>query len=704
MTTVSAQQRIDSQLTCRPTIDTNLPPRAVATSPFPDIDWTPCSSDRQVWYRVQVATDRSFMDVSIDEVVQTPRFVPDTALDPGEVFVRVRAESAAGRGAWAPAARVDVAQRDVITVPADASTDTMRELLETAMARGHDRPHRTTVVRFTGDRHELDCGTLAEEEPCFDLSGARNLMIDGGGAAFVVTNPTSSFVDLTESRDVTLRNFSVDYDPLPFSETTIIAKGVDGSGRPYVIADVTSPDMPGLLDPHMTFKEGVAGYPRWGQLLDSGQPGTLVPSAGGVINVPSEDIVDEGSGTYRLYSPRLHAEAEIGDIFRRQARINGRSIVNGAQITNLALDRITAYASPSGLVNPREGHGLTVVNSAVRVKDGRYASTNADGIHGLGMTRGPWVENSVFHGLMDDVVNLRPIPHVVTEITDGGQALTLADSVAIPVGTEVAGYVFADGTTTRTTVEQVDIGADDTTVLHLAAPITQADVLYGMHDAAPLTTFRNDAFVGGLRYGLLLRTVDTTVESTLFDTQDGAAMIFENHPWRGNEGLMSLRARVINNVVARNRDIAGSVQVGLLACGGGTGPTCTRERAITERARPHEDLQFVANEVTDWTGHGIALRNGRRNEIACNLIGEPSGSPQTPPASIRTENTADTTVVHNRVANGLVALADDGGRHADNGPETRPDAEPECQALAAAQSVSPRAADGLDLPAWAVRD
>lgn len=59
------------------------------------------------------------------------------------------------------------------------------------------------------------------------LSGIEGVTVEGDGAAFVFTDPLRAGIRFEGGRDVTVRNLTLDYDPVPFTQGEIVELGSD---------------------------------------------------------------------------------------------------------------------------------------------------------------------------------------------------------------------------------------------------------------------------------------------------------------------------------------------------------------------------------------------------------------------------------------------------------------------------------------------
>jgi hypothetical protein len=269
-------------------------------------------------------------------------------------------------------------------------------------------------------------------------------------------------------------------------------------------------------------------------------------------------------------------------------------------------------------------------------------STNADTIHAPGMTLGPWVENDVFWGGMDDFVNLRSRALDVVSRTNHSVTLSTADH-RVPVGDDVVVYRFSDGATVERKVTAV-AGA----TLELDGDPGAGTRLYAYSQSAPRTVLRHNTLLGGKRYGFLLRTREAVVEGNVLDRLAGAAVALENHPWRSDEGLASRDVRIVNNDIRDNRDADGSIFAAIMKCDTATPTGCTRTIADVPRAL--RAIRVVGNDIENWQGRAIALHNGIDGSIQCNHIGS-NGSPTLTSGAVAVlvHASSSVSVAHNRI-------------------------------------------------------
>ena len=96
-----------------------------------------------------------------------------------------------------------------------------------------------------------------------NATGPHRFRIDGRGARFVVTTPRAGFLAVDDAAELTVANFSVDYDPLPITQGVVTA--VQGPRRYTMRLD---PGFPSLMQPQ--FLEATDG--RWMIIKEKAAP------------------------------------------------------------------------------------------------------------------------------------------------------------------------------------------------------------------------------------------------------------------------------------------------------------------------------------------------------------------------------------------------------------------------------------------------
>ena len=181
------------------------------------------------------------------------------------VFGRMLLCAALAYGAIATAAASDTRVfhvRDFGAV-ADGRTESgaaIRAAISEAIAAGNTSEQPVEIV--------LEAGTylVRPERPrtdCFPIRQAANLLVRGAGEAtrIMINDPASAGFSFGLSRNVSVRDLTVDYDPLPFCQGTV--RAVDAAGR--LDLEVA----PGYPTPDAgNFMQAIEPYGKWGMIMD----------------------------------------------------------------------------------------------------------------------------------------------------------------------------------------------------------------------------------------------------------------------------------------------------------------------------------------------------------------------------------------------------------------------------------------------------
>ncbi|WP_294436649.1 right-handed parallel beta-helix repeat-containing protein [uncultured Victivallis sp.] len=244
------------------------------------------------------------------------------------------------------------------------------------------------------------------------LSNLRDRVIDGNGARIVVTTATPkrgvcAIILTNRTRGVTLRNFTIDYDPVPFTQGEVTAV----KGR------------------QIHFKLD-RGYPQ----LEAGRIGgchSHIFTASGEWKKNQGDVYgyikSRGDGTGFVDSTAAPVNVQPGDRIAIDWRGKaGAPAIDMHRMTGyLRFENITIQASPGVAFRCYHGEGGDIFRNC-RIERGprlpgmerdRLLSIVADGIHFGYARRGITVENCDFGWMGDDALNLHGPLQVAGKIT-----------------------------------------------------------------------------------------------------------------------------------------------------------------------------------------------------------------------------------------------------------------------------------------------
>lgn len=294
--------------------------------------------------------------------------------------------------------------------PDDGKDDAPAIRKAIAAARGRDG---LVEIRFSPGRYDL-VEAEADVPAFFRIEDARDLLLEATGAEWIARNPRAGIFRIENSERVEVRGASIDYDPLPWTEGTVVAAD---PGKGTLDLRVR----PGFPRPDADyFTDSVF----WGYALDPVVPGRLkfgAPSHSQFVPpaVPVEENV------FRLSFAEPHrehaAKSEKGDRFALLARRGGAYTAFCLDSRQITFRDVETYAAVSGHYVTVRTDALNVLGCRALIRDGRWKGGNADAIHVQTARIGPWVEDCHFEGISDDSLVVYTRPYAVESIDGPGE-------------------------------------------------------------------------------------------------------------------------------------------------------------------------------------------------------------------------------------------------------------------------------------------
>jgi hypothetical protein len=239
-----------------------------------------------------------------------------------------------------------------------------------------------------------------------------------GNGAQLINGTLGSTLLISGSSHVTIRDLSIDYDPLPFTQGTIAA--FDRAALQIMVkVDPGYPDDPTFL---ATITDGFFKVmDRRTRALKAGARDFLTPSK---VERVGERLI------------RVHLQWSANDLFPSQLPVAVGDVVaisNGSAHAIVVDDSASTsfidlklLASPGmGILENAGPGGMTLQKVSIvpgpRPKGAttdRLVSTNSDGSHFITVERGPVMEDCTFANTSDDAVNVHGFYYFVVQKTE----------------------------------------------------------------------------------------------------------------------------------------------------------------------------------------------------------------------------------------------------------------------------------------------
>lgn len=388
---------------------------STTTSLTPHLQWQPlfepvAVTDPRIGdYQVQIATAANFAASSLvlDDRVHSviSRFIPSEALLADRLyFWRVRAWDAADTApisAWSPAwsLAVQSPSQRITLDPSSASWQQMVQAFQQAAAQGN------TLVQFSPPANRTlspPTPTAGAAQVFVNLANCTDVVIDGKGSVFTFTAPVT-FVLISNCTRATVRDFSFDLQPLPYTAVRVVARGGELPLQPWVVAE--------LYPGHPTIESNPAfGSYGISELMD---PTTLRVKRGGPLVVSYQNISRlQGPAvpTYNISFPAgssdqppllAYQDVDIGDAIVIDPRIDVGFNVLGSQ--DVVLANVTVFACANECFNSIHGEGLAILGAQMRLRPGRFLAANNGGHNHHSARHAVWIEKTMFENNADDM-------------------------------------------------------------------------------------------------------------------------------------------------------------------------------------------------------------------------------------------------------------------------------------------------------------
>lgn len=561
-------------------------------------------------YEIQIADDSSFATLVASDTVEIPRFVPATPLSPQTKYWRVRSLDSLGTpSAWTTAFTYQLsAPANTYTISATATLADMQTVFNTAAANA------PALVSFAaGATYTVNPTGVA----ALNLMNASNVIVDGNGCSFLIQNPSAAFMRLDGSSKITVKNFYVDYDPLP--HFVGILEGLSGS-------TLTLRRQPGY--PALNSTKMVSNFSQ-GSILDKNHRGWLKPYVKIGYSFTKSTIAatsDPDVFTIALTTAADAKDFELGDPVVMWARENSQALfrsMGSGHGKDITYYNITSYASPTAHYLNNDTSDVKVLGCHSLKKDAtRWLAGNADGVHTKSNPLGPWIENCSFEGIGDDSVAIYNKGLGVSSQLGNTSVRVLGTYFDLEVGDSFVIFNPRDGVTVGGTYTVTGVTASGSnydvsftpslgslTLTGGQTDVTLNDQFFNLSRRNKNFMVRNCLFDGVRRYGSIIRSCDGVIRNNVYQGATSAAVMIRNEATTWANGLFSERVLVKNNTIADCGFDRGNFvrQLGAIT----VRITTTNNDAVpvTAASRLHQSITVADNNIKNWHQRAISLEN-----------------------------------------------------------------------------------------------
>ena len=395
-------------------------------------------------------------------------------------------------------------------------------------------------------------GSMPRRVYAVNLIDMSDLIIDGQGSSITVTNPEAGVFNVRRSHRIVVKNFSVDYDPLPFTQGTLIA--VDKKAQWF---DIRIDD--GFPQPSESYFKTCMR--SWGAIKDPNVPGKLKDlSVAGAIH--GAKWTDKGNRIFRFTAPKpdVFDHMEVGDKYIHLARTNIAQNFHADDSSDITAMNLTVYSSPASAFAANSCLRFSAIGCKTILKPGRWHSNNADAIHCQRNKIGPRVENCYFEGIIDDPVNIYSVRSMILKRIDDHTLLLKAIRPRTFVKEHVIGKPITllsqrEGKIIDTCIVTNMVDEDKTiriTVDKKLPPLHitgehDGDVVFAGYNLSRNFVLKNNTFKTGQRHCIIMGG-HGLIQGNTFDQISGPGISILNH----NRGVNNAESLLTGDLIIRD--------------------------------------------------------------------------------------------------------------------------------------------------------
>lgn len=440
-----------------------------------------------------------------------------------------------------------------------------------------------TIVKVVFDNKIYRIGEKKESWAYFKFINITNFIIEGNGASLLM-KPTNYPFEFYNCKDIEVTDLSVDYDPLPFTQGTIISVDRDTGTVVFKVQKGYPHDLLAY-----EFLKKTHGQNGWSHavIVESERYHRKVGTKNDHILIEKAEMITDS--IYRLhiresYKVNINGIDEgdrmyIGlgytismaqaDAFKTGENSKGCFYIH--KCSKMLVRNINIYTVPGRAFTLNDNEDIiTIKNVKIMPKPGtdRLVSTIIDGIHGNNNRVGPVIEGCLVEAVMDDGINLNSLPEYILNVENETTFTTshyyqIYNHMTIKAGDEI---IFVDRSCSKIIgkayVKKIEY--DDAkrtrsiTTDRIISDITAGDkdnlnttIIYNYSAATNNYVIKNSVFRSLLRRSIAVAGINGLIENNTIDSLGGGGIWLNNAP-SNYEGPFSMNVTVCSNRLLNN--------------------------------------------------------------------------------------------------------------------------------------------------------
>ncbi len=282
----------------------------------------------------------------------------------------------------------------------------------------------TTEIRFaTGATYIITNGSLTQNIPLM-LRNATNVVVNGNGCKILITNPRIGFLNVNPCSNVIVEGFTVDYDPLPYTQGVVTHNFFTNTPKELAIEFQVDTGYPAPTNANYTDTNALSTARLWGTVMDPTRLGRGADASYAAC-LYTNVVQTNSNGAFKVYFSFAAQAKSIqpGALWNMISRWNGSPVFNVSQSWQVTFLNNTNYAGAGVSYSGRYSSLVNEINDQIQLglpPPGatalRLRTSNADGGYFVDPRIGPWVQGCNFTALSDDTANPNISPFIVTNV------------------------------------------------------------------------------------------------------------------------------------------------------------------------------------------------------------------------------------------------------------------------------------------------
>lgn len=281
-----------------------------------------------------------------------------------------------------------------------------------------------TEIRFNaGATYIVTNGSLNPYVPLV-LSQATNVVVNGNGCKILITNPRIGFLGVNNCSNVIVEEFTVDYNPLPYTQGIVTHNFYTNTPRELAIEFQVDTNYPAPTNANYTDASALSTARLWGTVMDPTRPGRGADASYAAC-LYTNVVQTNSNGAFKVYLSFTAQAKSIqpGDYWNMISRWNGSPVFNVFESWQVTFLNNTNYAGAGVSYSGRYSPLVSEVGDQIQLGPPppgatapRLRTSNADGGYFVNPRIGPWVQGCNFTALSDDTANPNLSPFIVTNV------------------------------------------------------------------------------------------------------------------------------------------------------------------------------------------------------------------------------------------------------------------------------------------------